>query len=373
VEHAQGAYYVPHGSHWPIVGSVGLGVLVVGIGMSFNGHTPMGQWIMAAGAAIMLYMIFGWFRTVIGESRSGLYNAQVDRSFRQGMGWFIFSEVMFFGAFFGALFYARVLAVPWLGGEGTGLSTNLFLWPEFEAAWPTGGPAALGGAFETIGAWGIPALNTSILLSSGVTITWAHWGLKQNNRRQLIWGLAATIALGLLFLGFQAYEYGHAFTGLEPDPGHGHLRLHVLHADRLPRPARDPRSDHADRDPAPNSLSGTLLEPGTALRIRGRGLVLALRRRRVADPVRVRVLAVGLRETRSACMPQRHRRWHPDRPERQDPRLRSRLLHQPDTVGARLARERLRCSATALVRRGRAQEPRGNLAAAAGAGSQSGT
>ncbi|WP_418081117.1 cytochrome c oxidase subunit 3 [Thioalkalivibrio nitratireducens] len=214
VAHAQGTYYVPHGSRWPIIGSVGLGVLVVGIGMSFNGHIPLGPWIMAAGTAIMLYMVFGWFRTVIGESRAGLYNAQVDRSFRQGMGWFIVSEVMFFGAFFGALFYARVLAVPWLGGEGVGLSTNIFLWPEFEAAWPTAGPEALGGAFDTIGAWGIPAVNTAILLASGATITWAHWGLKRDNQRQLIWGLVATIVLGVLFLAFQVYEFGHAYRDL---------------------------------------------------------------------------------------------------------------------------------------------------------------
>lgn len=214
VEHAQGTYYVPHSSHWPIVGSVGLGVLVVGIGMSLNGHAPAGPWILAAGTAIILYMVFGWFRTVIGESRKGLYNAQVDRSFRLGMGWFIFSEVLFFGAFFGALFYARVLAVPWLGGEGIGVSTQLFLWPEFEANWPTAGPASLGGAFETISAWGIPAFNTAILLTSGVTITWAHWGLKHDNRRQLIWGLAATVALGLFFLTLQVYEFGHAYTDL---------------------------------------------------------------------------------------------------------------------------------------------------------------
>jgi cytochrome c oxidase subunit III len=214
VEHAHGTYYVPHGSHWPIVGSAGLGVLVAGVAMSFNGHTPLGPWIMAGGGAIILYMVFGWFRTVINESQAGLYNAQVDRSFRQGMGWFIVSEVMFFGAFFGALFYARVLAVPWLGGEGIGLSTNIFLWPEFEAAWPSAGPGALGGAFETIDAWGIPAINTAILLSSGATITWAHWGLKQDHRRRLIWGLVATVMLGVLFLVLQVYEFGHAYRDL---------------------------------------------------------------------------------------------------------------------------------------------------------------
>ena len=69
-------------------------------------------------------MFFGWFGTVIGENQHGIYNLQVDRSFRMGMMWFIFSEVMFFAAFFGALFYARVLSVPWLGGEGVKVFTN---------------------------------------------------------------------------------------------------------------------------------------------------------------------------------------------------------------------------------------------------------
>ncbi|WP_018232829.1 cytochrome c oxidase subunit 3 [Thioalkalivibrio thiocyanodenitrificans] len=213
MEHAQGGYYVPHGSKWPIIATVGLFLMVVGASMMFNGYAP-GTWVLLTGVVVTLYMVFGWFGTVISESQAGLYNAQVDRSFRWGMGWFILSEVMFFAAFFGALFYVRMLALPWLGGEGTGLATHLFLWPDFEAAWPTGGPMELGGAFETIGAWGIPALNTAILLTSGVTITWAHWGLKENKRNHLIWGLAATVALGLIFLGFQAYEYGHAYRDL---------------------------------------------------------------------------------------------------------------------------------------------------------------
>ena len=83
------------------------------------------------------------------------------------MSWFIFSEVMFFAGFFGALFYARNMAVPWLGGSSNNFFTNLILWPEFEATWPTNGPADVGGEFETIPAFGIPALNTMILLTSG--------------------------------------------------------------------------------------------------------------------------------------------------------------------------------------------------------------
>ena len=152
--------------------------------------------------------------TVIAESQSGKYNQQVDMSFRWGMGWFIFSEVMFFAAFFGALFYARMYAVPWLGGAGNKFFTHELLWPAFDAVWPTNGPQGVGGDFTLMGAWGIPAVNTLILLSSGVTVTWAHWGLKENKRAQLILGLIATVALGFLFLGLQASEYIHAYHEL---------------------------------------------------------------------------------------------------------------------------------------------------------------
>jgi len=206
-------YYIPHGSHWPIVGSIGLTTLLVGFSMFLNG-VGMGKFLALAGLVITVIMIFGWFGTVIRESETGTYNSQVDRSFRWGMFWFIFSEIMFFAGFFGALFYARQLSVPWLGGEGTGAITNSVLWSGFENAWPTNGPGEVGGKFEAMPAWGLPAINTAILLSSGVTITWAHWGLKENKRKHLIWGLAATVALGSLFLYFQASEYIHAYHEL---------------------------------------------------------------------------------------------------------------------------------------------------------------
>jgi cytochrome c oxidase subunit 3 len=200
-------YYVPQPSSWPVIGSIGLFLMATGAAMWFNG-TGVGKWIVLAGFLVLVYMMFGWFGKVIHESEGGSYNAQVDVSFRWGMGWFIFSEVMFFAAFFGALFYARVLSVPWLGE----LEQRL-LWPDFNAQWPTAGPNATD-PFTTMGAWGIPALNTLLLLSSGVTVTWAHWALKANNRGQLILGLILTIALGVVFLGFQAYEYIHAYTDL---------------------------------------------------------------------------------------------------------------------------------------------------------------
>jgi cytochrome c oxidase subunit III len=220
--HAQSDYYLPHGTHWPILGSIGLFTLLGGFAIKLNGE-GMGSIIMIIGAAIILIMVLGWFGTVIKESESGTYNDQVDRSFRWGMSWFIFSEVMFFAAFFGALFYVRQLAVPWLSGEGVGMITNAILYPGYEGIWPThaNGPGDIGGKYEIMAAWGIPALNTLILLSSGVTVTWAHWGLKENKRFQLILGLFATVALGSLFLYFQAHEYGHAYTELNLTLGSG--------------------------------------------------------------------------------------------------------------------------------------------------------
>ena len=211
-----GDYYLPNPSHWPIVGSIGLFTLLVGFANLLNG-SGLGSTMIVVGVLIMLYMLFGWFGAVIYESESGAYNNQVDKSFRWGMVWFIFSEVMFFAGFFGALFYARILAVPWIGGEGSGGSTHEFLWPSFEALWPLiqmPDPSIFSVPEEIIGAWGIPALNTAILLSSGGTVTWAHWGLKEGNRQQLIWGLVATVALGFLFVGLQAFEYGHAYSDL---------------------------------------------------------------------------------------------------------------------------------------------------------------
>ena len=204
-----GGYYVPHGSGWPIIGSIGLFVMLQGFANFLNG-SDIGSTVMLAGLAIVLFMVFGWFRTVINESEAGTYNMQVDKSFRQGMAWFIFSEVMFFAAFFGVLWYVRVLSVPWLGGADP--MTNELLYPGWEAAWPTNGPGDVGGAFTLLDPWKIPALNTLLLLSSGVTITFAHWALKKGNRGPLVLWMMATVLLGATFLGFQVYEYAQAYS-----------------------------------------------------------------------------------------------------------------------------------------------------------------
>lgn len=203
-------YFVPHGSIWPIVGSIGLFITMIGVANWLNDHS-WGKPVFFGGLAIMVLMLFGWFGDVIRESVAGNYNKQVDVSFRMGMMWFIFSEVMFFAAFFGALFYARVLVVPWLGGAGDGLNTHTLLHPGFEAAWPTNGPSAIGGTFNVIPAWGLPLVNTLLLLTSGITITLAHHALRAAQRGKLLFWLGATIALGAVFLFFQGYEYYEAY------------------------------------------------------------------------------------------------------------------------------------------------------------------
>ncbi|MFI4937506.1 MAG: cytochrome c oxidase subunit 3 [Candidatus Berkiellales bacterium] len=218
----QDHYYVPHPSHWPITGSIGLGCIMVGFANLLHGHL-LGHYLFFFGALCIIYTMFGWFRDVIHESHQSFYNKQVDRSFRWGMAWFIFSEVMFFAAFFGALFYARHLAVPWLAGEGD-KGVSHILWPNFKAVWPllnNPDPKAFSGPKEAMDAWGIPALNTLILLSSGVTVTIAHWALIKNMRTKLIIGLFLTIGLGLTFLGFQAYEYWLAYDHYELTLGSG--------------------------------------------------------------------------------------------------------------------------------------------------------
>lgn len=204
---ASGKYFVPSPSHWPIVGSAALLTLAFGAVGSMN-SLAWGLPVLGAGFVILLLMLFGWFGVVIKESEGRLYGKNVDTSFRWSMSWFIFSEVMFFAAFFGALGYARMHSVPDLGSIDAKL-----LWPDFAATWPTSGPY-LKEVFSPMGAWGIPAINTALLLTSGVTLTIAHHALLANQRSKLILWLAATIVLGAIFLSLQIYEYIHAYSEL---------------------------------------------------------------------------------------------------------------------------------------------------------------
>jgi cytochrome c oxidase subunit 3 len=212
VSTATGGYYFAPPSKWPVVGSTALFFFMSGMVMWMNDIQPVGHLSLALGFAILVYMLFGWFGVVIHESESGLYNKQLDVSYRWSMSWFIFSEVMFFAAFFGALFYARVFSVPWLGDMD-----NAMIWQGYDAKWPTAGPYLAQNAdyaFQTMGAWGIPAINTMLLLASGVTVTIAHHALIANNRSRLILFLFLTVVLGVVFLALQMYEYAHAYSDL---------------------------------------------------------------------------------------------------------------------------------------------------------------
>ncbi|MCP5231784.1 MAG: cytochrome c oxidase subunit 3 [Zoogloeaceae bacterium] len=197
-------YFVPEPSRYPIFGSIALLLIASGAVMWLN-EVGSGPWTLAIGFAVLVYMLFGWFGQVVRESEGGSYGKNVDASFRWSMGWFIFSEVMFFAAFFGVLFYVRVLGLPWLAD-----ADNSLLWPGFSAAWPSAGPV-VEDPFTPMAAWGIPAINTLILLSSGATLTWAHWGMMKENRGQLKTGLFLTVLLGAIFLTLQVYEYMHAY------------------------------------------------------------------------------------------------------------------------------------------------------------------
>lgn len=219
-QHAENSYYVPHGTRWPIVGSLGMITMLASAAFWLN-DAAIAPWTFLLGVAILITMLVGWFGQVISESEDGMYNAQVDVSFRMGMLWFIFSEVMFFACFFGALFYARMFAVPWLGGAGSEASTNEMLWQGYQAVWPTSGPGELGGYFQTIPAFGVPFLNTLILLTSGVTVTMAHHALKKDQRGPLVAWLFATVILGFLFVWFQVGEYKEAYQELGLTLGSG--------------------------------------------------------------------------------------------------------------------------------------------------------
>jgi cytochrome c oxidase subunit 3 len=211
---ARSAYFVPPPSSFPVQVAAGMLLVMLGASQWVNG-ARWAPWVTAAGIAVWLWVLFHWFRQAARESESGLYSDQVGGSYRWGMAWFIFSELMFFAAFFGALLYARMISLPSLGSLD-----HQLLWPDFRALWPseapgvTASPAGVVEPFGIIGPWPLPTLNTALLLSSGLTITVAHHRLLAGERGATIRWMAATIVLGLVFLGVQAIEYHHAYTEL---------------------------------------------------------------------------------------------------------------------------------------------------------------
>jgi cytochrome c oxidase subunit 3 len=209
------SYYVPSQSHWPIVGAVALFMIAFGAANYVtdlaNEKSGYGGYLLLAGIALVIYMIAGWFSDVINESLAGKYSRQMDNSFRQGMSWFIFSEVMFFAAFFGALLYLRVFSVPWLAGAGNNAETAAVLWPDFVAQWPLL-KTPDGTTTTAMGWYGLPLINTILLLTSSITAHFAHSALIKNNRSQLKTWLGLTIILGIAFMFFQVQEYAHGYS-----------------------------------------------------------------------------------------------------------------------------------------------------------------
>jgi len=202
-------YYVPPNSVHPIRGSLCMLATLVGAALWVNNYT-IGPWLCAAGILCLFLVLFGWFGDAIRESEGGLNSHHIDRSYRWSMTWFIFSEVMFFSAFFGALWYTREVSTPWLSN----LDTQTLLWPGFTGTWPNFGPAGTIAPFESVGPFWLPTINTALLLTSGLTLTIAHHALRANQRGKTIFWLAATVILGFVFVGCQSYEYYHAYTDL---------------------------------------------------------------------------------------------------------------------------------------------------------------
>jgi len=207
-------YFIPSPSRFPAQASLGLFFVILGAGQWVNG-AGWGAYSLLLGMAIWLFTLYQWFRQAIHESETGLYSDRIDVSFRWSMSWFIFSEVMFFAAFFGALYWARVHALPMLGNLD-----HQVLWPDFKAVWPSAGggatasPAGIVEPFGTMGPFWLPTINTALLLTSGVTLTIAHHALIANERSKTILWMWITVLLGLTFLFVQGYEYAHAYKDL---------------------------------------------------------------------------------------------------------------------------------------------------------------
>ncbi len=207
-------YFVPAPSRHPVMAAIGLFFVIFGAAQWVNG-VSWGAYSLLFGLLWWFVVLYQWFRDAVGESEGGLYSARIDRSFRWSMSWFIFSEVMFFGAFFSALWWARAHALPALGSLD-----NALLWPDFRAVWPTveagitGSPADIVEPFATIGPFWLPTINTALLLTSGVTLTIAHHALREGHRAKTINYMWITVLLGLTFLFVQGYEYTHLYKDL---------------------------------------------------------------------------------------------------------------------------------------------------------------
>jgi cytochrome c oxidase subunit III len=180
-------YHLVDPSPWPFVGSLSALVMMFG-GVLYM--QDIASWVFILGVVGVLFTMAGWFWEVIKEAEyRGFHNPVVQVSMRYGMVLFIASEVMFFVAWFWAYFNAA-----------------LFPTVQIEGQWPPPG-------VQTFDTWDLPFLNTLILLTSGITVTWAHHALREGNRKHFLQGLLLTIFLGICFTAVQAIEYSHAAFG----------------------------------------------------------------------------------------------------------------------------------------------------------------
>ncbi|NAZ35604.1 cytochrome c oxidase subunit 3 [Rubellimicrobium sp. CFH 75288] len=186
-------YHVLPPSIWPFIAAVGAFVMLFGATLWMHGSGP---WLFLMGLVAVLYVMYGWWADVVAESRVGDHTPVVRIGLRYGFILFIISEVMFFAAWFWSFFKHALYPM-----HPDGLS------PAVDGVWPPEG-------IVTFDPWHLPLINTLILLCSGAAATWAHHALvHENNRKDLKTGLWLAIILGIVFTGFQIYEYTHAQFG----------------------------------------------------------------------------------------------------------------------------------------------------------------
>jgi cytochrome c oxidase subunit III len=203
-------YHIVDPSLNPFVGSMSA-LAAFGGGVMWMHKAPFGMWICLLGALGILYTFYAWWADVIKEAHAGDHTPVVSLHLRYGMILFIASEVMFFVGWFWAWFDFSLFPAAVQVVEGaTEIVPGKDIVSYGAAQWPPKG-------VEVIDAFGLPLLNTLILLCSGTTVTWAHHSLLHGDREGLKRGLWLTIILGAIFTSIQVYEYAHApfpFAGL---------------------------------------------------------------------------------------------------------------------------------------------------------------
>ena len=184
-------YHILPPSIWPFIVAVSAFIMLFGAVLWMHGSAP---WMFLIGLVGVLYVMYGWWADVVKEANTGDHTPVVRIGLRYGVIMFIMSEAMFFVAWFWAFFKNALYPMGPLS-------------PAVDGIWPPAG-------IETFDPWHLPLINTLILLCSGAACTWAHHAIAhENNRKDMINGLAIAVALGIIFTGFQAYEYSHATFG----------------------------------------------------------------------------------------------------------------------------------------------------------------